>query len=369
MSDLSSAARKRARDRRAQQTLRDKKLRYTAKLEVQVAHCEQHHNEKGVQHLLEVIEALRKQNETLFARQKALRSLVSSWDEDSEVTGSSSPSMTQNMSDGQLDLSLPMVHSILRDSVSQSISDHPTAPKIPLTSTTLPLQQGHEDRPVDFGSPWNELPLYSDNFSSLTTVSCPWFAYPEQTIQCPDTPESPLDILYGSKTNPLANMIHMAIGRRPVRDPEILAIGWIAYHFSKWIITPSPRTYANLPLFLRPVKEQSQIKHPIAVSFVPWPKLRLNLIRQWSVYENNRDDFFGLFACCVKVRWPWGVKVLQRNEENELCFKPSFYETFMKEDGWGITQEFINEYPNLMAGIDVSSLLFNMTQVSHKFST
>ncbi|KAJ5825401.1 hypothetical protein N7474_002539 [Penicillium riverlandense] len=362
MSDLSSAARKRARDRRAQQTLRDKKLRYKAKLEMQVAHCEQYHDEKGVQNLLELVEDLRKQNEALVARQKALRALVGSWDEELELTESSNPSMIQNTSNGALDLSFPMTHSILRDSQFLGMVDHPhpTTPNMPLTSTS-PLQQAHKDGLTEFDSPWNELPLYSDDFSSLQTVSCPWFAYSEQIPQCPDTPESPLDILYGSKTNPLANMIHMAIERRPVRDPERLAMGWIAYHFSKWIITPSPRTYENLPLFLRPVKEQYQMKHPIAVSCVPWPKLRSNLIRQWSMYNNIRDDFFGLFSCCVKIRWPWGVKVLERNEENVLCFKPSFYETFMKEEGWGITQEFINKYPNLMVGIDVGSLVFKIT--------
>lgn len=361
MSDLSSAARKRARDRRAQQTLRDKKLRYIAKLEMQVAHCEQYHDEKGAQDLLELVGSLRKENEALVARQKALRSLVTSWDEELEVTGSSNPSMTQNIGNRELDLSLPVTHFILRDSESLGIVDHPTAPAIPLTSTTSPLQQAHKERLPDFDSPWNKLPLYSDDFSSLKTVSCPWLAYTEQTTQCPDIPESPLEILYGSKTNPLANMIHMAIERRPVRDPERLAIGWIAYLFTKWIITPSPRTYENLPLFLQPVKEQSQMKHPIAVSCIPWPKVRSNLIRQWSAYDNIRDDFFGLFACCVKVRWPWGVKILERNEENELCFKPSFYETVMKEEGWVITQEFINKYPDLMAGIDVGSLVFNMT--------
>jgi predicted nucleic acid-binding Zn-ribbon protein len=142
MSDLASAARKRARDRRAQQTLRDKKLRYTAKLEMQVAHCEQYHDEKGVQHLRELVEDLRKQNEALVARQKALRALVSSWDEELEVTGSSNPSMTQNMSNGEFDLSLPMTHSVLRE----AIVDHPTAPNIPLTSATSTSPQGPTDR-------------------------------------------------------------------------------------------------------------------------------------------------------------------------------------------------------------------------------
>ncbi|KAJ5104097.1 hypothetical protein N7532_004626 [Penicillium argentinense] len=359
MSDLSSAERKRVRDRRAQQTLRNKKLRHTVELEVQVAHCEQYHNEKGVQHLLAVIESLRKQNEALVARQRALRSMVNSWDERLEQTTLCDSPTAHGQTNGEPRLSTPLGYHTFPEPLdgatcSLSLNNLPT-------SVVSPLQQSPKHHKINDNVDWNKLPLYSDDFSRLRTVTFPWFAHIEQITPCPDTPESPLDLLYGSNTNPLANMIHMALERRPCRDPERLAMGWIVYHFSRWVIAPSPRTYENLPRFLRPVKDQLQIEHPIALSCVPWPSLRSNMIRQWQLYENNRDDFFGLFACCIKIRWPWGVKVLERNEENEIRIKPAFYQTFMKEEGWGITQEFINEHPNLMVGIDVSSLLFNMT--------
>lgn len=360
MPDRSSAEKKRDRDRRAQQNLRNKKLHHTAKLEVQVAHCEKYHNDNGVQNLLGVIEGLRKQNEILVARQKAMRSVVNSWDETFEVTGSSSSSMAVDTDNEKVGRSFPQEQYIPGINEPLDIIDHMARPEVPPTSTS-PLEQTSRGHSIGITSPWNELPLYSDNFSSLQSVSLPWFANPDQIAQCPDTPESPLDILYGSKTNMLANMIHTAIERRPIRDPERLAAGWIMYHFSKWIIEPSPKTYEKLPSFIRPVQEQFQFEHPIAISGIPFPKLRSNLVPQWSLYENNRDDFFGLFACCIKIRWPWGVKILDRDEDNELRIKPSFYDTFMKEDGWGITQEFISKHPNLMVGIDVGSLVFNMT--------
>jgi hypothetical protein len=67
-----------------------------------------------------------------------------------------------------------------------------------------------------------------------------------------------------------------------------------------------------------------------------------------------------MLACCTKIRWPWGEDILERNEENELCIKPTFYETFMSESGWGLTPEFIDRYPDLVAGIDISSLVFEV---------
>lgn len=314
---------------------------------MKVAHCHQYHNKQGVQQLLGIIESLRKQNETLVKRQKTLKSFVNEWDGEPEDVGASNQWMNQN--------------------IRNESFNHTSAPTQPIPERLGPGIAQYTATRNSWGAmetpskpPWNLLPLYFDDFSDPKRCSCPWFIYPEKIINCPDTPESPLDILYGSKTNPLANMIHMALERRPIRDPERLAIGWISYHFTRWILAPSQKTYDNLPPFLRPADDQLQIEHPIVLDFVPWSKLRSNLIRQWSLYDHDREGMFGLFGCCTKLRWPWGVKVLERNEANVLCMKPAFYELFMKIEGWGLTPEFLTKFPNLMTGIDVESLIFNV---------
>jgi len=363
MSDQSSAEKKRNRDRRAQQNLRDKKLRYTNKLEAQVAHCEQHHNDTGVQELLGIIDSLRRQNECLVARQRSLRLLISSWDEKQQVSDDLSPNQpkTLNTTSEQIDHSLLQTTYPPLETADSSNKDNYLTYHVAPSTPTIPSQQTPGAiHPISINSPWNELPLYSDKFTSIQTVSLPWLVHPTEITKCPDTPESPLDILYGSKTNLLANMIHIAMERRPIRDPERLAMGWITYHFTKWIIEPSPKTYANIAPFLRPFQEQFEIKHPIAVCCVPYRGVRANLIRQWSLYEENRDGLFGMFACCIKVRWPWGVKILDRDEDNILRIKPAFLETFMREEGWGLTQEFINTHPNLMIGMDLDSVVFDI---------
>lgn len=67
-----------------------------------------------------------------------------------------------------------------------------------------------------------------------------------------------------------------------------------------------------------------------------------------------------MFACCAKIRWPWGEDILERNGENELVIKEEFYKTFLSESGWGLTAEFIGRYPDLMSGIDANSLVFKV---------
>lgn len=365
MSSVSSVEKKRLRDRRSQQTLRDKKLRHTAELKEQVDHCAQYHNDQGVQRLLQVISGLREQNNVLLDRQKNLKILVGSWDRDWEAlpgaenfrhngasaykeTNSQEPHVTQTQNE--------------RNGLAASEWSNRPVNAVLRTPTTSPhTEPPMECLPAYKPPPWNQLPLNSDDFTSIRTlISCPWFAYPERIAPCPDIPSSALDILYGTKTNPLADMIHTALQRRPIRDPERLAIGWLSYHMTRWIISPSPATFERLPVFLRPMQEQMQTAHPVVLDFMPWPKLRLNLMHRWHLYVKDRDDLFGMFACCIKIRWPWGEDILERNEENELVIKSQFYETFMSQRGWGLTPEFIARYPDLFVGIDINSIVVEL---------
>jgi hypothetical protein len=363
---MSSTEKKRLRDRRSQQTLRDKKLRHAAELEEKVAHCEQHHSDQGVQRLLQVIQGLRKQNETLVTRQNSLKSLVGSWEaEQGEPTAADDSnhdwsSLYKEMSNReaqfslQTDLNISVPHhqhginALLNDPLYASA----TPPQIhsPSLKALSP-----ETTPT-----WSQIPSNSDDFSTGTAISCPWFIYLDQIIPCPDTPGSPLDLLYGTKTNPLADMIHSALQRRPIRAPERLGFGWVIYHYSRWILAPTPETYAKLPVFLRPVQGQMTIRHPMVLDTLPWPRIRLNLIRRWHLYADERDDLFGMFACCVKIRWPWGEEILERDDRNELCIKKGFYDTFMRLGGWGLTPEFIRRYPDLLEGIDISTIVYEL---------
>lgn len=373
MSEMSTTDRKRIRDRRAQQTLRDKKLRHTTKLEEQVAYCQQHHNDQEVQRLLQIIKGLRVQNEALKSRQEQLKSLVKSWDGDLDpgplASGPDGPFLRPGedpFRSSQTSVHVTSTTTGYSENGTLSASDmeNLATPTIYLTASTpntpALLHTASVNLPTGTDAPWSQVPLIADDLSDPRKLSFPWLVRLEEIISCPNTPSSPLDLLYGTKTNALADGIHTGIQRRPVRDPERLGIGWIAYHLTRWTISPSPATYDRLPSFIRPTEDQLQIAHPASLDAIPWPRVRQNLIHRWHIYRDKRDEFFGLLACCIKLRWPWGVDILERNAENELCMKPAFYETFMSLDGWGLTPEFISQYPDLLTGMDVSSVVFEV---------
>ncbi|KAE8382019.1 hypothetical protein BDV26DRAFT_49797 [Aspergillus bertholletiae] len=369
---MSSVEKKRLRDRRAQQNLRSKRSQHMAVLEKEVAHCREHHDDQGIQRLLQVITGLRKQNDALRSRQEHLKSLINAWD----ANPAEIPAILHKSPDQCLPGSIAVPEGPMNNTTSSSNLIQPSRNNTPRDDPSpsslligsdssyqqVPYPPILSREPPTTGTclAWKHLPLNDDDYSNPRTISCAWLEHPERIALCPDSPASPLDLLYGTNTNYLADMIYKSTQRRPIRDPERLAIGWLCYHFTRWIMSPSPATYANIPPFLRPVPDQLQIMHPLVLDNVPWPQLRVNLIRHWDVFREVRDDLFGLFSCCVKVRWPWGESILERNSDNELCIKQKFFETFMSETGWGLTPEFIQRYPQLLAGVDVRAITYEL---------
>ncbi|KAE8150840.1 hypothetical protein BDV25DRAFT_171878 [Aspergillus avenaceus] len=318
---LSPADRKRIRDRRHQQAFQ------------RVESCEQGHDSEGIQRILEMNHVLRAQNEALLAREATLKRMFKSWENGSIPSSPAGTGYSRLGRRGDI-------------SSSPALNRMPTPILASDTMSVAPRLQPQMS--------WNMLPLH-EAFSY--PESCHWFAYPNLVLSSADTP-SPLDLLYGSRSNALADMIYTSMKGELFRDPERLALSWILYHFSRWYMSPSPAAYERIPTFARPMPEQLHTMHPrvLDCAFVV-PEMRLNLIRRWHQYQGRHQELIGLLACCWRVRWPWGEPILERNAYNEICIRPSFYNTFMNEKGWGLTPEFIERFPEPLSGIDVDSII------------
>lgn len=361
---MPSIEKKRARDRRSQQRLRDRKQAKVSELEERVQFCREHHQAYNTQDAyLREIKGLRQQNMALAQRQDLLRSLVMSWD-DLEP-------------DASADFNRPFVGGSATADAMQTITQSPmttTTPSAADTSvehsetTALGLRRLQSDSTPPSASsttsttppPWSVLPPHDDDWSDMeSVVGCFWLGYPDLIRDCPDTPDSPLDILFGSKVNPLADMIYKNSQRRPLREPERMATGWMSYHLARWLINPCPATFERLPPFMRPVGDQLAIPHPVALNLVPWPTARLNLIRLWPRYRSTSRDMIALMACCLRVRWPWGEGVLERDEDNALVLREGFKRMITgSEDGWTITRDFVDQYPDIFVGMHLDSILY-----------
>lgn len=55
----------------------------------------------------------------------------------------------------------------------------------------------------------------------------------------------------------------------------------------------------------------------------------------------------------MKVRWPWGQRIIERGGQDRLQVHQEFLDVFTKESGWGLTSEFIERFPELLQGMSV----------------
>lgn len=360
---LSSYDKKRLRDRRAQQNRRDKQESYIRDLEERAEYCETHHHEPGngtttgtgtggvatgtVQQLLASVDTLREENARLRSRLQQVDGLVRGWRvEDTTVPVPVRENSFTAVPTGQEDLGTAAGVNNLGAVVALPPQPHPPPPPPP---PPPPLST-----PMD--PAWSLLPMNGGLRGSLHVPT--WLDRPDLAAACPPQPSSPLDLLHGTRRNYLADQIHRAVRRRALRDSECLALGWLVYLFTKWLLTPTPATFARLAPFHRPVPMQLQRVHPLTLDMLIWPQMRTNLVRLWEKYDFA--ELMGFFSCCVKVRWPWGVDVLERDEDDNLRMKSEFLEVVFQESGWGLTTEFIEKYPEILDGMDVEAVRFHM---------
>jgi hypothetical protein len=338
---------KRARDRRAQQKQRDKRVSVVSDLESKNAKLED--ELRGLRH---VCETLYQENQVLHSRQEDIRQSVLSWGRGAQsthlrrngygqVSSGNFPSFGNNppgqpFNPGQN----------LSASMNQQVSVD-FANFIPQQST-----------PAFSPEPWTLRPAHEATDVLISEHFARILAHPDLVHACPDTPK-PLDLLYGSRNNFLAQLLNQSSQRWPLGDPERLAAGLLTYRFLLWASHPTRSRFAQLVDFQKPGPEQLSQSHHFFIDFICWPQLRANMIKHASLYDPV--DAMTLLTCCQKVRWPWRKPFLLPNDNGDWHICPEFYSTLTRLDGWGLTDEYIQylrQYPQLLEGIDVETVRY-----------
>ncbi|KAL4919606.1 hypothetical protein BDW62DRAFT_216767 [Aspergillus aurantiobrunneus] len=373
MCDISSTEKKRLRDRRGQKKLREKRDSYIQSLERQVASCKQHHGTDRTGQLISIVNQLYRENQALRARHERLRALL--MDDtalsnpplsmrDIERTTFSGPDTRCAGLYQEPTVSLPPDglptegdgHSSQLQAIEQQTAISAQVEEYPSATVPNPLQAGYELPP---GSAWYLLPMSTTEANQRALPGTwSWFEHLDLVAACPTKP-SPLDLLHGTRRNFLADEIHRSLRCRAIRDAECLALGWLLYNFSKWLATPDPTSFARLSPFQRPIAAQFQRDHPRAIDMVVWPQVRANLMKSWTTYDFV--DLTGYMSCCTKLRWPWGKPILERDANDDLQMRQDYLDTFTNETAWGLTSEFIERYPDVLQGMDVEAVRFQLS--------
>ncbi|PLB49718.1 hypothetical protein P170DRAFT_437255 [Aspergillus steynii IBT 23096] len=373
---VSSSDSKRLRDRLAQKAQREKREARMKGLEDRVAFCDQNHGPASMQQYTVTLNRVLEENKRLQEQQVLFRHLLGQFN---DVLSEKSSSQTllppvantwhptpETGLPGTLEMQSQIKSGLQYDSTISSsigtasvrheprIGQRPTEPTMPLSLPTQPSQPAITPNAIPN---WSLTPVNEYGMNpAFMPATCPWFSRPDLVAACPPVP-APLDLLYGTRRNYLADEISRGMRRQSLRDPECLASGWLTYVYSKWRVSPNPATFERLPKFLQPLMMQLQRGHPNLIDLIIWPQLRINMIKHWTKYDYC--ELIDYMSCCTKVRWPWGRDILERDEADNLRIPQDFFDVFTQVSGWGLTTEFIEKYPDLVEGMDVEALRFS----------
>ncbi|KAJ5096621.1 hypothetical protein N7456_007342 [Penicillium angulare] len=376
---------KRLRDRRAQQSLRDRRNRHLEQLEERVALCEREHHSGSAQSLFATINDLQNENNALRAQMRQVELLTSSWSHkptpsslsqsgnqasalDNCLPGTSLPDSREQLHDTfpiirqQSEASLLSKEnaqdtsgrrSSMIDSRSPNLLDdlfHSVIDPSQLTNTNNINQYNRAASPqwtLSWEAPWSQLPLHQNSGNAMGGEACFWLTFPELIAFCPAVP-SALDLLYHTRQNFLANAIAQR-SRQHGSDVNRLGFGWLVYVMCKWLVCPNPSTFSQIPTFFWPVESQIKIAHPKTLDFIIWPSLRAALIENWTQY--NLGEVLPMLARCIRTRWTHHEDFLEPDFCGSMNIRQQFLDSIQIEEGWMLSMEFVKMYPDLTAGL------------------
>ena len=207
---------------------------------------------------------------------------------------------------------------------------------------------------------WSVIPM---RISSMADCHYqPWDRDMGAILDAADEP-SPLELVFGSSTNFLANEMHIALKHFFAGAAERLSIGIMIYSFVKWRTKPSPERYNRLPEFVRLVPEQATMPHSGCLDIILWGQLRANIIRNHAKY--NADKVMRKYCSCLHLRWSRDRDMLIPVEDTDARgdeprwthrLNPEFYARYNDLSNWGLTAEFQRLYPELLEGMDWASI-------------
>ncbi|RFU33075.1 hypothetical protein B7463_g3303, partial [Scytalidium lignicola] len=190
----------------------------------------------------------------------------------------------------------------------------------------------------------------------------------EMISSFPEIPD-PIDLLYGSRTNALANAFAQNVKRWCERDVERLAIGHLLYLYTKWRLSPTRERYERLPTWFCPTEDQLKDEHHIAFDQLVWPRIRGDFIKFGSGLSITVvEQILRLFATNLRVIWT-DAPILERDpEEGGLRMRPDFYYTLIHEEGWALKSHCESEYYSLESGRGGGGVGVPQLQVPHSQS-
>ncbi|KAK5175098.1 uncharacterized protein LTR77_000235 [Saxophila tyrrhenica] len=122
----------------------------------------------------------------------------------------------------------------------------------------------------------------------------------------------------------------------------------------KWQVTLDEASWSKVPTFFRPTNAQLTTPHPAWIERVPWPRVRDYLIEHPEI---TLDMFAIVYSTNFNITWPYDPRhvVLVTEDSNLVIVNPVFEEHIQQISNWTITDAFKARFPEMADLVDADT--------------
>ncbi|KAF4982854.1 hypothetical protein FZEAL_1604 [Fusarium zealandicum] len=140
--------------------------------------------------------------------------------------------------------------------------------------------------------------------------------------------------------------------------PKQVAVFYIIATLVKWMVLLDKQSWDLMPEWLRPVPSQLTTPHSAWIDRIPWPRAREYLIHH---PETTLDDFAVTYSSGFELNWPYEpssvllAASVNGNGTSETVINPVYEEHMRQIRHWTVGDAFRHKFPELSQLIDLDS--------------
>ncbi|ETS77957.1 hypothetical protein PFICI_10019 [Pestalotiopsis fici W106-1] len=130
--------------------------------------------------------------------------------------------------------------------------------------------------------------------------------------------------------------------------------------YNKWLIYLDKESWDLMPEWLRPTECQLSTVHAAWVDRIPWPKARNYLVQHSDI---TLDDFASTYSSSFQIKWdfdPSHVLITidsNKDEPKQVLFNPVFESEIRQLKNWTVEETFRQRFPEIATLIDKDTIL------------
>ncbi|EPE07613.1 bzip transcription factor [Ophiostoma piceae UAMH 11346] len=134
--------------------------------------------------------------------------------------------------------------------------------------------------------------------------------------------------------------------------PKQIAVFYIMCSLLKWMVLLDKASWDRLPVWLRPTQLQVTTPHAAWIDRIPWPRIRDYLIAHPDI---TLDHFAAVYSTSFSIQWaydPSHVLLKATAPGEDIMINPVYEEHIRQLSNWEVGALFRDRYPDIAALID-----------------